>query len=106
MSRPAFVGLALPDMPALQLVHWPADRSNTFSSPVVSGGLVWVGTSVAHQHINGQEYHSVLKCFRIADGKRNDAGAAPTGSRYNEVNQMLHAPSADVAFRERRRCRA
>ncbi len=49
-------------------IRWSAPLgSQTHSSPIVSGGLVWIGTNTAKA---GVEAHSVLKCFRVADGKQ------------------------------------
>ena len=45
-------------------IRWSAPLGwQTHGSPVVSGGLVWIGT-------NGEELQSVLKCFRVSDGKQ------------------------------------
>ena len=49
-------------------IRWSAPLgSATHSSPVVSGGLVWIGTNSSKP---GADVHSVLKCFRVADGKQ------------------------------------
>ncbi len=46
-------------------IRWSAPLgSRTFSSPVVSSGLVWIGTNNVRPAAA-----SVLKCFRVADGK-------------------------------------
>ncbi len=51
-------------------VRWTAPLgSQTHSSPVVSGGLVWIGTNSLRPGGDAREVHSVLKCFRVADGK-------------------------------------
>lgn len=52
-------------------VRWSSPLgSQTHSSPVVSGGLVWIGTNSVRPGIAARdEVHSVLKCFRVADGK-------------------------------------
>ena len=48
-------------------IRWSAPLGwETHSSPVVSGGLVWIGTNSVKP---GVERQSVLKCFREADGK-------------------------------------
>ena len=45
--------------------------SETHSSPVVSNGLVWIGTNNAQPGIQTDySYNSVLKCFRVTDGKQ------------------------------------
>jgi outer membrane protein assembly factor BamB len=47
-------------------IKWAAGLGTaTFSAPVVSGGLVWIGTNNG----NYDQSASVLKCFREADGK-------------------------------------
>jgi hypothetical protein len=53
-------------------IRWSARLgSQTHSSPVVSGGLVWVGTNNMQPGVKADEqFHSVLKCFRVADGKQ------------------------------------
>jgi outer membrane protein assembly factor BamB/precorrin-6B methylase 2 len=52
-------------------VHWQARLgSSTVASPVVAGGLVWIGTNNARPR--NPEYRkdaSVLMCFREADGQ-------------------------------------
>lgn len=49
-------------------VLWTAKLGRqTHSTPVVSGGLLWVGTSV---DLAGGPTHSALKCFRVADGRQ------------------------------------
>ena len=53
-------------------VRWAAQLgSSTFSSPVVSDGLVWIGT---HQPPAGEKNPDrsvgLLKCFRVADGRQ------------------------------------
>jgi outer membrane protein assembly factor BamB len=52
-------------------VRWSAALGNaTFSSPVISSGLVWIGTNSGTatlgypDHLNG-----ILRCFRVANGK-------------------------------------
>ncbi len=64
-------------------IRWAAPLgSQTHSSPVVSGGLVWIGTNTAK---SGVEAHSVLKCFRVADGKQVYEYDSPKlGSRVND----------------------
>ena len=43
----------------------------TFASPVVSDGLVWIGTNNQRPGVHGGTGHdSVLLCFRAADGKQ------------------------------------
>ena len=43
----------------------------TFASPVVSDGLVWIGTNNQRPGVHGGAGHdSVLLCFRAADGKQ------------------------------------
>ena len=52
-------------------IRWAARLgSQTHSSPVVSGGLVWIGTNSQHPGDNFQAINSVLKCFRVSDGKQ------------------------------------
>ncbi|MEJ7593952.1 MAG: PQQ-binding-like beta-propeller repeat protein [Planctomycetaceae bacterium] len=53
-------------------IRWSAALgSETFSSPVVANGLVWIGTNNNQPGVEvANEYHSVLKCFREADGKQ------------------------------------
>ena len=53
-------------------IRWTAPLgSQSFSSPVVSGGLAWIGSDNMRPGIKaGEEYHSVLACFRVADGQR------------------------------------
>ena len=52
-------------------ILWSAPLgSETHSSPVVSDGLVWIGTN--NEQLGPKafaELHSVLKCFRVADGE-------------------------------------
>ena len=52
-------------------IRWSAPLgSETYSSPVVSDGLVWIGTNSDRRGVESpKEVHSVLKCFRVADGK-------------------------------------
>lgn len=46
-------------------IRWSAKLGTvTFPSPVVSGGLVWIGTN------GGTSSNSVLKCFRFDDGRQ------------------------------------
>ncbi len=53
-------------------IRWSAPLgSQTHGSPVVSGGLVWIGT-------NGEQSQSVLKCFRVTDGKQVYEYVSPT----------------------------
>ena len=51
-------------------IRWSAALgSETYSSPVVSNGLVWIGTNNIQPGVEvANEFHSVLKCFRAADG--------------------------------------
>ena len=53
-------------------IRWSAALgSETYSSPVVSNGLVWIGTNNVQPGVEAaNEYHSVLKCFRVVDGKQ------------------------------------
>lgn len=52
----------------LRGIRWAAPLgAQTHSSPVVSGGLIWVGTSSEPR--KERQVHPVLKCFREADGK-------------------------------------
>ena len=53
-------------------IRWSAPLgSETHSSPVVSDGLVWIGTNNTQTGIQSSEsQHSVLKCFRVDDGKQ------------------------------------
>src|SRR5689334_22413646 len=45
--------------------------SQTFSSPVIAGRLIWIGTNNQRPGVRTDEmYHSVLKCFRVSDGKQ------------------------------------
>ena len=49
-------------------IRWSAPLgSQTHSSPVVSGGFVWIGTNSSKP---GVDVHRVLKCFRVADGQQ------------------------------------
>ena len=52
-------------------IKWLAPLgSQTHSTPVVSGGLVWIGTNNARPGIpRGGEFDSVLRCFRATDGQ-------------------------------------
>ncbi len=53
-------------------IRWSAPLgSETHSSPVVSDGLVWIGTNNPRPNFQAAEsLHSVLKCFRVEDGKQ------------------------------------
>ncbi|MGA2254613.1 MAG: PQQ-binding-like beta-propeller repeat protein, partial [Thermoguttaceae bacterium] len=53
-------------------IRWSAPLgSMTFSSPVVSDGLVWIGTNNQRPGVrSGEGQYSVLECFRAADGKQ------------------------------------
>ena len=53
-------------------IRWSAPLgSETHSSPVVSDGLVWIGTNNTQTGIQSSEsQHSVLKCFRVTDGEQ------------------------------------
>ena len=56
----------------LSNIKWAADlgEGSNCASPVVSGGLVWVGTNNARpRDPNLKEDASVLMCFRESDGK-------------------------------------
>lgn len=55
-----------------QGIRWLAPLGSvTQSTPVVSDGLVWIGTNSYQEGGDlNQEVHSVLKCFRVADGKQ------------------------------------
>src|SRR5262249_21685797 len=54
-------------------VRWTARLGwQTFSSPVVANGLVWIGTSQV-----GNRWAGVLKCFRAADGRQAYEFTAP-----------------------------
>ena len=55
-----------------QGIRWSAPLgSQTHSSPVVSGGLVWIGTNNYPPDDKARnEFHSALKCFRAADGQQ------------------------------------
>jgi outer membrane protein assembly factor BamB len=56
----------------LSSIKWVAELGggNNSASPVVSGGLVWIGTNNAKPHDpNLKEDASVLMCFRESDGK-------------------------------------
>jgi outer membrane protein assembly factor BamB/precorrin-6B methylase 2 len=51
-------------------VKWQSELGNNFASPVVAGGLVWVGTNNFRPRdpkVKGDA--AVLMCFREADGK-------------------------------------
>lgn len=52
-------------------IRWTAKLGTAaYASPVVSGGLVWIGTNnVRPGKGNLTEYSSVLKCFRLRDGE-------------------------------------
>ena len=53
-------------------IRWSAPLgSQTFSSPVVSNGLVWIGTNNSHPGSKpGEAFDCVLKCFSVATGKQ------------------------------------
>lgn len=53
-------------------VRWLARLgAMTTSSPVVSGGLVWIGTNNWRPDMQtGDKQHSVLRCFRVSDGQQ------------------------------------
>ena len=53
-------------------IRWTAPLgSQTFSSPVVSNGLVWIGTNNSHPSSKpGEAFDCVLKCFSVATGKQ------------------------------------
>ncbi len=53
-------------------VRWAAQLgSQTFSSPIVSSGLVWIGTFQAPSgEKNPNHCVGMLKCFRVADGQQ------------------------------------
>jgi outer membrane protein assembly factor BamB/precorrin-6B methylase 2 len=53
-------------------VRWSAKLgSATFSSPVVSGGLVWIGTNNSRPGVKQNDTEgSALLCFRAEDGKQ------------------------------------
>ena len=53
-------------------VRWSARLgSMTSSSPVESGGLVWIGTNNWRPDMQtGEKQHSVLRCFRVNDGQQ------------------------------------
>ena len=56
---------------ASQGIRWSARLgSQTHSSPVVSSGLVWIGTNGARSGMKNSDSNSVLKCFRVTDGKQ------------------------------------
>jgi len=42
--------------------------SETYSSPVVAGGFVWIGTNDDRKPLSAPRPNSVLKCFRVTDG--------------------------------------
>jgi outer membrane protein assembly factor BamB len=52
-------------------VRWSAALgSATFSSPVISSGLVWIGTnSFDKAGSYDDQLHGILRCFRVSDGK-------------------------------------
>lgn len=50
-------------------LRWSAPLGfQTHSTPVISGGLLWVGTS--NSSSSKGRFTSVLKCFRVSDGKQ------------------------------------
>ena len=50
-------------------VRWSTPLgSETYSSPVVAGGFVWIGTNDNKKSLSGSMPNSVLKCFRASDG--------------------------------------
>ncbi len=69
-------------------IRWSAPLgSETHSSPVVSDGLVWIGTNNTQPGIqSSQSQHSGLKCFRAADGKQVYEYISPTfGTRIQDA---------------------
>ena len=51
-------------------VRWSAPLGwSTFSSPVVSAGLVWIGTNYNGPEAGGDRRQGLLKCFQASDGK-------------------------------------
>lgn len=54
-----------------QGIRWTVKLGvNSYSSPVVSGGLVWIGLSDLRKRDDKEDYVPLLQCFRAADGKR------------------------------------
>ncbi len=53
-------------------IRWSAPLGlSSFSSPVVSEGLVWIGSGNMRSGVkNLGDYQSLLKCFRVRDGKQ------------------------------------
>lgn len=54
-----------------QGIRWTASLGlATFSSPVISNGLVWIGTNSGGEKIPYDDHlHGILRCFRVSDGK-------------------------------------
>src|SRR6187200_2168698 len=51
-------------------VRWSAPLGwSTFASPVVSAGLVWIGTNNGAPEAGIDRRQGFLKCFRVTDGK-------------------------------------
>src|SRR4051794_18105918 len=51
-------------------VRWSAPLGlTTFSTPVVSSGLVWIGTNGGDWADSENRLGGVLNCFRVSDGK-------------------------------------
>lgn len=58
--------------------------SETYSSPVVSGGLVWIGTNKSNA--GNPSVVSVLKCFRVSDGAEiYEYVSTPLGKRQYDA---------------------
>lgn len=52
-------------------IRWTAKLGvASFSSPIVSQGMVWIGSSDNRLHDGKEEMVSLLQCFRASDGKR------------------------------------
>ncbi len=67
-------------------IRWSAPLgSMTFSSPVVSSGLVWIGTNDLRPGARGgQARCGVLKCFRTTDGRQVYEYVAPNLPRLSQ----------------------
>ena len=65
-----------------QGVRWTAKLGlQCYSSPVVSGGLVWIGCGDVRLIKGVEEYISLLQCFRAVDGERIYEYASPQLNR-------------------------
>lgn len=68
-------------------LRWSAPLGGrSYASPVISGGLAWIG-SMGERPVEGKSVnHAVLQCFRVADGKRVYEFAWPSlGARVHDA---------------------